>query len=289
MKLFLVLLSAVNAFGFSHAHSEPHYDMVEKAHTYTDGDTVLNGHLMYQDIPGASDRAGLLIFPYFMGTPAVLDYDVGRSYAEKGMVVFVADYYGANYDETNQEHIALALSTTYPAFLADSAKAARVALLGLEQLTSLPMVSADHIGVIGFCMGGSMTSILARAGGKVAVAISLHGDNTPGENEAIAEYQVDYFASFFGRNDPLIPSTAVEAAQDWLTESTAKQDDDHHGDYEVTVYSNTVHAFSHPVGEDFLAVLDSFGYGGAAAYSERRGKSAFERVDSLFLEHGLLL
>jgi hypothetical protein len=57
-----------------------------------------------------------------------------------GMVVFVADYYGMNNDDTNKTQIKTALTQVYPAFLADTDKAQRIAKLGLTQLTKLPNV-----------------------------------------------------------------------------------------------------------------------------------------------------
>jgi hypothetical protein len=57
-----------------------------------------------------------------------------------GMVVFVADYYGMNNDDTNKTQIKTALTQVYPAFLADTDKAQRIAKLSLSQLTKLPNV-----------------------------------------------------------------------------------------------------------------------------------------------------
>lgn len=288
MSVCSMLLASLPALlAFSSGVVTTQYPVIEQEHNYLDGETTLHGHLMYQDIPGQEgdfSRAGLLIFPYFMGAPAMTDRALGRSYAEKGMVVFVADYYGKQYDDSNTAHIEEALTGTYPAFLADSERAERVALLSLEQLTAVPSVDPERVGVIGFCMGGSMASVLARAGGKAQVAVSLHGDNSPAEDASSAPYDIAYFASFFGRNDPMIPPSNVEDSTQWLADSTA--DGEHDG--EVVVYTNTVHAFSIPMSEGILAFLDAIGYGGAAAYSEKRATSSFERVDSLFREYGLL-
>lgn len=279
MKMFALFATAaatVAAFG-----GEPAYKMVEKAHVYYDGETALHGHLMYQDT-GATDRAGLLVFPYFLGAPAMVDRNASFQYAEKGMVVFFADYYGKNYDDSDMAQIGEGFNG-YTPFLADTVKAQRIAVLGLAQLTSLPMVSEDKIGVMGFCMGGSMAAELARAGGKAQVAVSFHGNQAPVEGAADKGFNMKYFAAFFGRNDPMIPPSAVEASQEWMASATAAG-----GDYEAVIYSNTVHGFTHQMSDTLFEYIDSIGYGGAAAYSAKRAKSTFERVDALFKEYGLL-
>jgi dienelactone hydrolase len=252
-----------------------------------DGDTALDGYLMTPEIKRATNLPGLLVFPHFMGSGSIVERNKAREYAERGMVVFVADYYGKKYNDGKTEDVAEALTQTYPNFVKDTETAARIALLSLAQLTSQPNVDAEKIGVMGFCMGGIMSGIFARAGGKAAVCISLHGYNqlpadatAPGDNG----YNIKYFASFYGRNDPTIPPAMVEGSSLFLDEVTQK----YGGDYEAVIYSNTVHSFSLPSTQTFLNFLDSIGYGGAAKYNAKSSAAAFARTDEIFKLHGLL-
>lgn len=260
------------------------YPVTEKEHIYYDGETKLHGYLMTPEVPGAETLPGLLVLPYFMGAPALPDRETGRKYAKRGMVVFVADYYGKQYDDADAAHIQEALTTTYPAMVGDWEAGHRIAKLGLKQLTSQSNVNADKIGVMGFCAGGTMTSFLARSGAKITVAIDFHGDATDLEGEAIEAHNTKYFAGFFGRNDPMIPPAAVETGTQWLSKATT----DGNSDYEVNVYGNTVHGFTVPMSDTVMTFLESIGFGGAAKYNPTASKAAFDRAEALFVEHGLL-
>jgi acetyl esterase/lipase len=63
-----------------------------------------------------------------------------------------------------------------------------------------------------------------------------------------------YFASFFGRQDPLIPPPVVEQSAEYLDAATAAS-----GEYEVTIYSNTVHGFSHAMSDQAMETLVDLG------------------------------
>jgi dienelactone hydrolase len=301
------LMASASAFGAGEA-THVQYPIVEKDHIYYDGETELHGYLLYQDRPDVDSRPGLLVFPYFMAEPALQEREVGYTYAERGMVVFVADYYGEIYSAEDPEQIGAVLGGLYPSLTKDWETMRRLALLSLEQLTSVDRVDADRVGVLGFCMGGMMAGELARAGGKSLVSISLHGlvhmadsDGNAREGETEPEpYDVGYFAAFFGANDPLISSSMVEASRAFLERSTTVDVKDsselvaHLGgasienDYEVTEYGNTAHAFSFAMSDTILQFLADIGFEGAAAYNAKRAKSAFNRVDDLFVEYGLL-
>lgn len=295
MKLALIcvlVISSVAAFGGScnNAPAGPTlYPVTEKAHVYYDGETGLDGLLMTPDVPNAKDLPGLLVFPYFMGQNSADINDLARTYAQRGMVVFIADYYGKKYDDTNPAHIGEALTVTYPNFVKDTETAGRIALLSLKQLTDQPNVDPEKIGVFGFCMGGTMGGVFARAGGKAAVVISLHGYNQLPEDAtpvtADNGYNIKYFASFFGRNDPTIPPAIVEGSSVWLDEATKNGSA---GGWEVVSYSGAVHSFSVPMNPVVYTFLESVGYGGAAEYNEDRAKAAFARADDLFKQFGLL-
>lgn len=289
---FFAVLATASAFGTAGVHSQgAPYKLVEKDHVYMDGDIKLNGYLMYPegaDTAPANSYAGLLIMPYFMGAPALNDRDLGRGYAEKGMVVFVADYYGKNYQDSNKGHVMTALMEDYSqGIMGNRPQARRIASLALKELASLPFVDEDRIGGIGFCAGGTMLSELARAGGKMAVAISLHGQNGvgAGDDATFADYKVTHFATFFGRNDPLIPPADVDASMEWLDSATARGST---ARWEAQIYGGAVHGFSNPMSDVLMNTIAEMGMAGAAAYDEHWSKTCLSRADQLFQEYGLL-
>jgi len=214
--------------------------LVEKEHIYKNEDGgELVGFLMYQDVPGSPKRPGLLMFPAPYGDGGgAAERAVGRSYAEKGMVVFLADYFTGRHSENVAEDVADAMGN-YGPFLEDTVMAQKIALLGLEQLTSLDITDATNVGVIGFCFGGAMTLNLARAGGDVKVAILLHGEY-PVKGEATGEeYKVDYFVQIVGSNDPLIPPADRDSWIDELASYTANTD----MGYDMQIWGDAAHAF----------------------------------------------
>lgn len=289
LALAALLVSLPNALAFGSDSSAAaavagRYAVTEREHIYYDGDVKLYGYLMTPDTEIGS-LPGLLVLPYFLGAPALNDREVGRRYAEKGMVVFVADYYGKQYDAASAEHIQEALTETYPALVGDWERAQRIASLGLEQLTSQPKVDSSRVGVLGFCMGGTMASFLVRSGADLSVAINYHGDNQPVADEVAADHNTKYYAAFFGRNDPLIAPEQIETGSQWLDEATSGNDHD----YEVNVYGNTVHAFTVPIPTTILDFMDAAGFGGALKYEPARAEAAFARTDALFKQHDLLV
>jgi len=163
----------------------------------------------------------------------------------------------------------------------------------LEQLTSLDTVNASKVGVLGFCLGGAMALNLARAGGDVSVAISLHGEH-PGhfEMDPSVSYNVDYFVQMAGADDPLIPPEARDAWNGELSNYTTGTS----MGYDVQIWGNTLHAFSIRYSDTFYAVsaeafgseVTAEGVAGIIAFDDRRSAESFDRVGDLFEMYGLI-
>jgi len=213
-----------------------------------------------------------------------------REYARKGMVVFLPDYFPGRHSDEDPAQVQAAVQA-YGPFLKEPAKAQRIALLGLQQLTSLDFVDADKVGAVGFCFGGAMALNMARAGGKAKVAVSLHGEY-PERGSPTASYNVDYFVEMIGDSDPFIPA---EARDSWIKELS----DYTKGtkmDYDVEIWGNSVHAFSIKYSDAFNQVIaavtnskvDATGVTGVVRYEPDRAAASFDRVDDLFAQHGLI-
>ena len=105
------------------------------------------------------------------------------------------------------------------------------AMAALEQLRSLPEV-AGGIGVVGFCLGGSIAYFLAAAA-RVDAVVSFYGSAVPGSLEALDDIGVPLLFHF-GGSDPYIPRDQVAAVE----QASAGRDN-----VEIHVEEDAGHAF----------------------------------------------
>ncbi len=89
------------------------------------------------------------------------------------------------------------------------------AAAALEHLTALPEVRGG-LGVIGFCLGGSIAYFLA-ARTQIDAVVSFYGSEVPGHTDVLAQISAP-IQFHFGGSDPYIPRDQVarveEAARD---------------------------------------------------------------------------
>lgn len=111
----------------------------------------------------------------------------------------------------------------------------------LDLLKAQPEVDADNIIVLGYCFGGMCALDLARSGADIAGAISMHGLlGAPGNTEG--KTIKAKILMLHGQDDPMAPPAHVQAIQSELTDAGC--------DWQMHVYSNTVHAFTNPDAND---------------------------------------
>jgi carboxymethylenebutenolidase len=161
-------------------------------------------------LPEAGTGPGVLLIQEIYG---VSDYirAVAEDLAGLGYVVGAPDLfwrlqpgYQAAHDEAGLAE-SLKLGSRFDAGLgvADAAAA-------LAQLRSLPGVSGG-VGVVGFCLGGSIAYFLA-AGVRVDAVVSFYGSAVPGSLEALRDIEAPLLFHF-GGSDPYIPRDQVAAVE----------------------------------------------------------------------------
>jgi carboxymethylenebutenolidase len=182
-------------------------------------------------LPEAGTGPGLLLIQEIYG---VSDYirAVAGDLAGLGYVVAAPDLfwrlqpgYQAAHDEAGLAR-SLELGSGF-----DAGQGVADAAAALEHLRALPE-AAGGIGVIGFCLGGSIAYFLA-ARARLDAVISFYGSAVPGSLEALDTIEVP-LQFHFGGSDPYIPRDQVAAVE----QASAGRDN-----VEIHVEEDAGHAF----------------------------------------------
>ncbi|NVN92845.1 MAG: dienelactone hydrolase family protein [Desulfuromonadales bacterium] len=228
---------------------------------YTQGDTVLEGYLAWDDV-NAIKRPGVLVVHEWTGLGPYVKKRA-EMLAKMGYVAFAADIYGKGIRPNNP---------------ADAARIAGIykndrpllrvrASAGLEQLKRQKLVDTQRIAAIGYCFGGTTVLELARDGSDVKGVVSFHGGlSTPTPRDAI-NIKARVLA-LHGADDPFVKADEVAAFQDEMRKAAV--------DWQFISYGSAVHSFTNPgAGSD-----NSKG----AAYNEKADKRSWEAMKQFFAE-----
>lgn len=206
--------------------------MITQIVEYRDGETVLEGHLAYQDTGRA--KPAVLVAHDWSGRRDFACQAAERM-AALGYAGFALDMYGKGIfgkDGDIEGNGALMAP-----FAADRGLLRQRVNAALQAVRALPQVDATRVAAMGFCFGGMCVLELARSGADVNGVISIHGIFAPGDvpNQAIRAKVL----CLHGHDDPMVPPEQVLAFEREMTESGA--------DWQVHAYGNTMHAFTNPV------------------------------------------
>jgi carboxymethylenebutenolidase len=131
--------------------------------------------------------------------------------ADEGFVALVPDLYHGELAEHTEMDKAAHLMTTLP-----PDRAARDMGAAVDYLRASPAVESDKVGVIGFCMGGMLTLLVAaQHGDKIGAAVPFYGAPL-GENEPDWSTLTAPVRGHFAENDDFFPPSAVKALEDKL-------------------------------------------------------------------------
>jgi len=230
---------------------------------YSDGDVVLEGFVAWNPKAVAGAKApGILVVHQWLG---LTDYEKSRckQLAELGYVAFALDIYGQGIRPDNVAD-ASKQATIYKT---DRALYRHRLKLGLEQLRAVPGVAPNQIAAIGYCFGGTGAIELARSGADIAGVVSFHGgldSPSPADGKNIkAKILVEH-----GADDPFVPAAEIEAFK--------KEMNDAEVDWQMNLYSGTVHSFTQPMaGNDNSA---------GAAFNQQSDRRSWASMRNFFDE-----
>ncbi|MBL8819138.1 MAG: dienelactone hydrolase family protein [Planctomyces sp.] len=253
-----MLLAAVLGVGMSSVNAEIRTEVVE----YRDGDVTLEGYVAWDPEKTTASAPGILVVHQWMG---LTDYEKlrCRQLAELGYTAFALDIYGKGIRPGTPQEAAKQAGI----YKTDRKLYRQRLNLGLSQLKSRPGVSANQLGAVGYCFGGTGVLELARSGAKVSGVVSFHGGLDSPEPEAGKNIKCSILVCH-GADDPFIPVKDIEAFQSELNNAKV--------DWQMDIYSGAVHSFTQPMaGND-----NSKG----AAYNEKADKRSWTAMKSFFEE-----
>jgi len=228
IKLLAAALCAAAMFTAASAHAAIKMKTID----YKQGDTALEGWLVYDDAVHGK-RPGVMVYPAFWG-PSDHEKDVAQRLAKMGYVAFVADIYGKGvYPNTPQ-----LAGAEMGKYMKDRALLLARAQAGFDQLRQSPMVDTSKLAAIGYCFGGAPALDLARSGAPLVDVVTFHGSlGTPTPENA--KNIKGHVLILHGGADPLVNADAVAALEKEMT--------DGHVDWQVMLYGGVMHAFTDKV------------------------------------------
>jgi len=236
-------------------------ELVSKTVEYKQGDTVLEGYLVYDNV-AQGKRAGVLVVHQWQGLGA---YEKKRAemLAGLGYNVFAVDIYGKGIRPDNPRDAGAEAGK-----FKDNRPLLRARVrAGLDVLTRHELTDTKRIAAIGYCFGGTTVLELARSGADLAGVVSFHGglsSPTPGDAKNIKAKVL----ALHGADDPFVPAAEVAAFEDEMRQGGV--------DWQLIAYGGAVHSFTHwDAGSDISK---------GAAYNERADKRSWEAMKQFFAE-----
>lgn len=184
----------------------------------------------YLATPGSTPAPGVIVLQEWWGLVPQIKSACDRL-AGEGFVALAPDLYHGDIAEHTEMDKANELMTNLP-----PDRAARDMSGAIDYLLGLDATRGDGVGVIGFCMGGMLTLLIAaREGDRVSAAVPFYGaplgESAPDWSTLSARVE-----GHFAGNDEFFPPDAVKALEDELR-SQGK-------DVTFHIYPGTGHAFA---------------------------------------------
>lgn len=209
--------------------------MQHKTIEYFDGDTRLEGYLVYDETQ-TSPRPGILVVHDWTGLNEHVKERAERL-AKLGYVALAVDMYGdAKTGETNEEKMAL-----ISPFLEDRNLVLTRMKAALDILKQQEQADENNLASLGFCFGGMCSLDAARAGHDLKAIVSFHGNLSKPNFETFSPIETKLLV-LHGHDDPSIPPENVVAFEQEMCDAKAE--------WQVHTYSGTMHAFTNKLANE---------------------------------------
>lgn len=204
----------------------------EEAVTYKDGDTVMNGYIVYDDASKAK-RPGIILVHEWWGITKHV-HGEARNYASQGYTAFIADMYGDGKTADNPKDAAALMRSVRnnPAAMLSRFNAAK------DVLSRHATVDASNIGAAGYCFGGSVVLDMARAGSDLKGVAAFHASLPTALSPAEVGKLKSRILVLNGGDDPIIEPEEIDAFKKEMVAGNA--------DYSYITYPGAKHAFTNP-------------------------------------------
>ncbi len=209
--------------------------LITKKVSYQDQDVTCIGHYACHE-EGPEKKPTILVAHDWSGCNEFAQHKAEKL-AEQGYVGFAIDMYGeGELGVTKEEKTELIQPLMH-----DRALLQRRITAAFEFAKTLPHVDSEKIAAIGFCFGGLCVLDLARSGVNVKGVVSFHGLLNAPENMPPKHIMAKILA-LHGYDDPMVTPDQVRHFADEMTKARA--------DWQLTMYGNTMHAFTNPSAND---------------------------------------
>jgi carboxymethylenebutenolidase len=175
--------------------------------TFPSGGTTAHGYLA---LPPSGRGPGVIVIQEWWGLTDHIA-DVADRLAREGFVALAPDLYGGNVAHESQE--ALRMMQALPV-----ARGVELLSGAVGHLLSLPEVTSDTVGAVGFCMGGGFVLYLAAADPRVSAAVPFYGV-IQGELPDFSGLKAQVLGHF-GELDQSIPAETVDRLADAIREQS---------------------------------------------------------------------
>jgi len=182
--------------------------------------------------PDSGSGPGVIVIQEWWGVDSGIR-EMGRRLGEAGFMALVPDLYHGELAQHDEMDKAGHLMSTLPAD-----RAARDMSGAVDHLAGHPSVTGSGIGVVGFCMGGMLSFVLAALrGDKVKAAVPFYGF-PQGDGEPDWSNLTAVIRGHMAENDDFFGPDAAKALEAKL-QAMGK-------DVQLTVHPGTGHAFMGP-------------------------------------------
>ncbi len=205
-------------------------ELVKKNIEYKDGDTVLEGVLVY-DSAATGKLPGILVAHEWWG---LTDHakNIADTLAGMGYAAFALDMYGKGVTTQDPQEAKRLCGVVRGKPVQRSR-----ALAGLKVLSEQPNVDPKKIAAVGFCFGGAVVLDLAYSGADLKGVVCVHGGIVLPKPEELSQIKSKILV-LHGAEDSFTPEDQILAFKKAMIQSGA--------DWQLTFFGGAAHSFTNP-------------------------------------------